>query len=274
MRHHLCEMEGSHPDPNSCRTAEESDGLKLKLGSLRRTSSLSIPGSNMSDSPAADPALVTKSPVPTESSWAEAPSGFEKEDEDAYNMPQGEQQSTNGSQPLSPLQALSSLAASAPSSPATAGMDSGSFLLEEGVLAPQRSHLLPPLQAPMTPAPSGGGLIVSAISLQHQLSPRGRAGGPLLQPLEPATSSLTFDTFASQQHSRILEATRAQDSYAAALLTHPAAPPMRLPSVRDDPTLREAMIRTPNTRLLISILQAEAYANDTSQMVSCALVLF
>ena len=69
--------------------------------------------------------------------------------------------------------------------------------------------------------------MVQALSLQHQLSPRAGGGGRgapvLLAPLAPA-SSLTFDTFAAQQHGRVLEATRAQDSYAAVLAAPPAAP--------------------------------------------------
>ena len=116
--------------------------------------------------------------------------------------------------------------------------------------------------------------MVQALSLQHQLSPRAGGGGGrgapvLLAPLAPA-SSLTFDTFAAQQHGRVLEATRAQDSYAAIMAAPPAAPTL-LPSVHDDPALRAAMVRMPNTRLLLSILQAEAYAQDESQMVRIIL---
>ena len=135
-------------------------------------------------------------------------------------------------------------------------LESEFYLLdEEGVSAPPRSpQTLPPLHRPSP-------LMVQAVSLSHQLSPRVAAGrgGVLLAPLAPS-SSLTFDSFAAEQHSRVLEATRAHDSASSSAIH-------LLPSVGDDPALRAAMTRTPNTRLMLSIMQAEAYAQDYSEMV-------
>ena len=126
----------------------------------------------------------------------------------------------------------------------------------------------PPLHRPLGALPP-----LQAISLQHQLSPRVGAQ-PLHSPSQLApfvpSPALDFQTFVLQQQQQLLLANAASSTKPTSevgLLQPNSRPASETGDEAVAAALRAALVRTPNTRLRASIMRAEAYASDTSQMV-------
>ena len=126
----------------------------------------------------------------------------------------------------------------------------------------------PPLHRPLGALPP-----LQAISLQHQLSPRVGVQ-PLHSPSQLApfvpSPALDFQTFVLQQQQQLLLANAASSTKPTSevgLLRPNSRPASETGDEAVAAALRAALVRTPNTRLRASIMRAEAYASDTSQMV-------